>query len=238
MLSSVLDELGYKRINWFVAPSLIHSKYHWIKRLTRTTFKGYKCTVIGTDVLVNVRKSYLRRKIRKVRNGEYILGHTALEPWLKNELRINGFQIINVVRDPIDVLYSNIHHLRTRNDHFLYKYICNWPQNKIADLYLDGGIVGEYKIRPMSLYYEAFLKSSNNTLLVDFADIVNGTKQFEKLVSHININDKQIRKEDFWGKGNTFRTGKIGGGKSNLPREQINKLRNGINYTYGSHDKF
>lgn len=189
----------------------------------------------------------------------YLGSHMPYSP--ENESMVNkyGYKMILMVRDPRDVLVSQLHHCLNRSTNRAHKYII---ERSTREEQLKSFLYGFEPSNDMPVvesiakYYERYEKwISNGALVVRFEDLVGNKgggkdsvqlETVKRIMNYISdspieedvINEKArlISDNVFDTKSNTFRSGQIGGwsnGLTNSEKTLISSNLTGVGSGFG-----
>jgi len=239
LVSKFLKLIGYKYANLGLASSLILGRYFFIRQLIRGVLFTKNPIVIGLDIPYSIRAEWLEKKLEKLETGMYITGHARYSDNLYMLLKKHNLKIIQVIRDPRDVLVSYVHYISNNPSHFLYKCLRKMNYKEKYEFLLYGG-------KCNGLYIESFRTillnidlwiSKNDIFIIKFEDIIgskgggNDNKQLsiakqilDFLEIKSDISKLKFVLDNLFGGTHTFRKGKIGSWKEEMPKDIVDKL--------------
>lgn len=200
--------------------------------------------LVGVDQPKAVPVQLVAAQLRRLRTGEYTTGHLPYSEPLAEALRRSGIRPIFILRDPRDVVVSQVFHVMKRPGHFLHQAYRDAPSDRARFvLAIDGVLVGGGRRLSASIGTKLALVepwlSSPDTLPLRFEDLVGSrgggdAQQQERALRRIlewvglEASDAALREigERAFSTGSTFRRGQIGGWREHLDGELVDRIRN------------
>lgn len=209
-------------------------RLHW---RTSLTFRNIGARFSSRSVKVSVgsprpvKFGIVKNLLNQAKRGEFILGHVPYSEQILKHLEMNNYKGIFLLRDPRDVCVSMLNHIRTKPHHMAYDYLFQRLSNdeeRMAAVIKgfdrnnkERGLIGINKM------YRSMLPWAKNEpifLPLKFEDIVGprgggdlsrqrqGIIDILKLLDFYNIGIDVADQlgESVFGKGLTFRSGRIG----------------------------
>ena len=213
LVMALLDEL----------PDMRYSGVH----LVSTDF-SYE-TVLPGEIVHSLRTDLARKRLNRVRTGQYATAHFDFNTLLADLIVDLGFKHILVVRDPRDVAVSHMRYVVSLKRHYLHRYYTEVLRNDEERLAASiGGLRSdEYGVCLPSLdtRYGAYIEWADRAdLVVRFEDLVGpiggGSKEAQLAATgaiaticrrFLSPDELQGTAERVWGKHTaTFRAGRSG----------------------------
>jgi len=244
LVGKLLNLLDYTERFW-IEPNyiyhrgLIYKLIGFYRRMTNIAYtRGY---IIGLMYPIEVKKSYIDKKLNKVKEGEFILSHLGYVDDLLNKTIELNFKPIQVIRDPRSILNSLVPYVMSNKWHPLYGIFKDMTNEERYKISLYGYFKGKIRLEPLYTRCNAVSSwiNNDNVLTVKFEDLVgnkgggNDIKQKEliiKICKHINAdidNIDTIQENLFGDKSIGFRKGKIDSWKEEIPstiQEEANEV--------------
>jgi hypothetical protein len=171
-----------------------------------------------------------RKSIATVRRGQFFTGHLPYDPRIVEILSDEGIRIVNIERDPRDILLSMCHYIIGLRRHPLHAFLmAEYPDFRSR---LHGLILGpkkpfnlDFPFPPFSTHLEDFVgwKDAEKVLTLSFENLVGArgggsafaqTAALEALFAHLGRSDldkiTSISAQASGVKTATLRKGKIG----------------------------
>src|SRR4030067_589497 len=208
--------------NWFIGRDGI------IYRLTRGARKYNDYVMIGIDLPIPLRASWLEHKLSVIPAGYLVSGHIGYSDHIAHIFHSNGFKFIQVIRDPRDIAVSHAHYWSETPSHFGYKHyqrIAGWDER--LSFSISGGPIEGLgyleSIRTRARSVEGWM-CRKDVLTIRFEDLVGAKgggsadrqiNTITKMCEFLNIEVKQDQikniQETLFGGTPTFRKGQVGG---------------------------
>lgn len=236
LLARAFDLASVKYAELGISEALLIGTPYLPRQFARRSFFERDPITIGLNVQVPVRRRWLDRKLSKVGPDQYLTGHANWSPGLETLLNAHRFVTLIVVRDPRDVLLSQIHYVAKSEAHFLHKAYKGASIQERLNLALLGGKICTYDVAPFDLLLERvdawFARS--NALRIKFEDLVGapggGSAEKQEAVFQLleestgHRFDREIMARDLYGKSSTFRKGKIGSASQELAESELRRI--------------
>lgn len=192
---------------------------------------------IDLDIKSNlVAKTWLRKLLRRIPDGGYICGHLPYTEELSEFLRIHGFQIVHITRDPRDVLVSYINFQRNKEKFPFHSEFKSIPDNSCIMRVLEGGQKNGIVAAPLKdrLANSIGWLSDKGVVALKFEQLIghkgggsdfDQLKAIEAVINHLGLKVKRERavflgERVFDRKSETFHKGLIGQWETFLNAEQ------------------
>jgi hypothetical protein len=202
--------------------------------------RGEKVTV-GVVSPQRISRRWLTRRLSKVPNGGFVNAHCIYTPELADLFRQQGMRTVCILRDPRDVVVSQMYYIKQLKNHFAREEYMALPSDRERLLVsIRGGELGGRKLQSLDERYRQFLgwEREGGAVLVKFEDLV-GTKgggsaeaqrlAVERVASHLGVEVEQgtmgVVEEELFGVGRTFRKGQIGGWREEFSKEHARATR-------------
>ena len=189
--------------------------------------------MLGLEVQVPVRRSWLDRQLGRVPAGSYITGHANWSMGLENLLVEHGFHTVLVIRDPLDVLLSHGHYVARSRAHFLNARYSRLDLVSRTLLTLEGGRIDGLDVAPFTTMLERIDRwiARPGVEVIRFEDIVGPTgggslerqrASFETLSKLTGRSfDPDLLEAKLYGQSHTFRKGHIGSAAQELDQKTL-----------------
>jgi len=232
LVSKLLNLIGYTYRPPGIAATLLLGKFSFLRQLIRGAKFEKNPVIIGLDLPVAISHNWLEGKFSVLKTKEYMTGHANYSDHLYFLLHKYNIKVIQVIRDPRDVLISYVHYVARTPSHFIYSFYKNLSFEDRIRFTLEGGKAGD-------LYVESFpqmLKKveewvrKENIMVVKFEDLIGEKGGGSRLIQVRTIKDictflgvmnvdyeKVV--DNLFGGTHTFRKGKIGSWKEELSEE-------------------
>lgn len=178
----------------------------------------------------------LQQVLSRVSEGEFILSHLYHKAKRENIVRDNDFRIIQLIRDPRDIIVSDCFYIANNKNHPNHKIFAGKSLSErirlciLGDLeysvnYVDIGKKLQYYLdwiqcNPFVFRYEDFINSDLNQKADIIAHLYNFLGVALNRESIKGIAEKSISKKSV-----TFRSGKIGKWKNHFSDENISLFK-------------
>ena len=209
-----------------------------IGRLVLRPFKqGY---IIGIDMPVELSRYQIDKKLNKLGDSMFLVGHLGYTADLLYKIKELGFSPIVIIRDPRAVVNSFVHFVRNLKTHPLYETFNSMTEKDNFMLTVNGMFRGNvnlqpFRIRCMSL--DPWL-NANGVFKVKFEDLIGskggGSDEIQREVLNsicdwLNIPKEKINYvvDNLFGPGrHSFRKGSIDSWKDEIPKGIISLIEN------------
>ena len=120
LLAKCLERVGYEQAGGFASSNVLARtiKARVRRRLWRAAEPGY---IVGIDTPVEVARVPVDRRLRRIRGGQFAIGHIGYTVDLLRRIESLGFTSFLIIRDPRAVLNSLVHYLRKNQNHPLHR---------------------------------------------------------------------------------------------------------------------
>ena len=238
LVAKLLEQFNFS-IKTGLSSALIFGKYQFLKKIVRGSIFSSDSLVIGVDVPVMLRKSWVVNRLKNVGLGEVAVGHVPYSEQFSNIIDSFGFKRILIIRDPRDIVVSHAHYVSSNKDHFLYRYYQSLPNsNQRIKFSMTGGYVRGVgyleSINSRALSLEGWMRKEE-TLILKFESLVGpeggGSRelQWQEIFRLCNFLEIEVTQDQvarsistLFGGTRTFRKGLIGGWKEELNPGHIN----------------
>lgn len=233
LVSRLLDifEVPYGQLG--IAPTLLLGRRYLARQVLRRSFLERSPCMVGLDVQVPVRKSWLLGRLRGVAPDAYITGHLNWMPSVQEELRTRGFKTVLVVREPLDTLVSYCHYVASTEDHFLHAFFRGRPLAENIRRALRAQAMGEFDFAGFGTMLERIVPwtAQPDVYTVRFEELAGeragGSREaqgrlLDELGAFTGVRfDQSIVESKLYGTSKTFRRGRIGSAGEELDPETL-----------------
>lgn len=122
LAEKALAELGYVRGQGPLGSSTVFGRQQLIKSLQRRPLETAEVVLVGIEVAAPVRAQWLRRRLARVKPGQYLRGHVQYSEAFASLLDEKDYAVLHVVRDPRDVVVSHAHYMMSRPRHPFHRH--------------------------------------------------------------------------------------------------------------------
>ncbi len=242
LLIKVCSKMGYGYGDLGIASSLIIGNYYLARQIVRGPKFEKTPVSVGIDMSINVSKIWLNWKVSKMSN-KCFSGHSAYSDQLMSILDKHNTKVIQIIRDPRDVIVSFAHWIITRPDYYPYEFF--------KDLSFEERMLKViYGVNDDKLYIDSFATvldrsygwlTNSNVLIIRFEDLVgkqggsSDENQFDAIMKiakalgkekEVDINEIA---QSVFGGTHTFRSGQIG----NWEKEFTDKVKKAFDEVVG-----
>lgn len=230
LVASVLDLLGMQQVPGAIASSLLFGRYTIVRKALWGCGSGHP-VIVGIDFPVAVKESRVIQMVKRLLPGNYIAAHSGYSDHLYSIFIHGGLKIIQVIRDPRDIVASHAVYCATQKNHPLYSYYASISAKQRLAFSIQGGHT------PQGYFLESIGERARsvdgwigkpNVFTVRFEDLVgekgggSDTIQYETIKTLIDFlgidaNENVVTTicQTVWGReGRTFRKGVIGNWRS------------------------
>ena len=251
-LSSLLENIGYehaifKHTFYYGKPfyrRIQKAGINWrTAKLLKEKIKVFekKNVPVSVSAPVKITKSTYASLFKALSPGQFIIGHVPFSIEAQNAQKKYVDISITIIRDPRDMIFSMIRHIKERRQHHGFNYLFNVLTNDtdrffaIAEGYENsfGKMIGVEEMLISMLNWQ----TNKSNICVRFEDIIGKKgggesylqlKTMNTLLSFIgqNLSNENLEKlvEETFGKSSTFRKGQIYGWKDVLNNENNEKF--------------
>ena len=236
LVSRAFDLAGIQYGRLGIASTLVLGNLYPIRQILRRSLFERDPLMVGLEVQMPLRRSWLNKRLARVPNGWYVTGHANWSPGLEQLLADQGYKTILVIRDPRDVLVSHGHYVARSKKHFLNATYSRLDLAERTLLTLQGGRIDGLDIAPFHTMLERIDRwiGRPGVEVIRFEDIVGvaggGSRARQRAVlgrlsqlSGSNF-DPELIEANLHGRSNTFRKGKIGSGREELDPEILERV--------------
>lgn len=198
--------------------------------------RGPKC-LVGVDQPQSVRLHTVRHVLRKLAPGSYTSGHIPYEDQVEKLLYALDIRTLMVLRDPRDVVVSQVYHVGKNKGHFLHDYYSRLPTDRDrlvaaicgvedASHHTHARSIGD-KLRMTLGWIEA-----KNAITFTFEELIGPegggspavqSESIQRIGRHIGLDLSPDEAADVgaraFGKGSTYRKGRIGAWRAHFDEE-------------------
>ncbi|MHA1221807.1 MAG: sulfotransferase domain-containing protein [Candidatus Heimdallarchaeaceae archaeon] len=198
--------------------------------------QGY---IVGIIMPIEMNKTRVNRKLRKVKEGELISGHIGYTPHILKKALDMSFKVIHIIRDPRAVLTSSVPFILKRKRHPLHKLFKHLTLEQCYRTYYEGYFGKKIFLQPLYIQYQAIepWTESKDVLVVRFEDLVGSKgggdsiiqyRTVKQICNHVNADEDKIDSvlENLFSlRSRTFRKGKVDSWKEELPLELQKEIK-------------
>lgn len=234
LLIRVCKLMGVQFDSFGLSGQSLIGKYNCIKRLIRGP-KWEKAPInIGIDSSAKISSTWLNKKIKSL-DCKSFTGHAAYSNHLISILHDNNIKIIQIIRDPRDVIVSFSHWIKSRPDHYAYKIYSSLPKEEIILNRILGSNSRSICVDSIATMMDrtyGWLTIPSDVLVVRFEDLVgingggNSKSQMDaiiKIAEWLDVKNKSLGEvqNQVFGNTMTFRKGQIGTWQNEFVQEAI-----------------
>jgi hypothetical protein len=197
--------------------------------------------IVGIGAPVSVPRRLIENHFTRLAPNNYIKAHVGYTSAIVRLAEKHGLVPVVVIRDPRDVIVSQVHYVLNSPKHFLHRaFTAIGERARCFDAAIDGGFFnGTFleSIRARCLSLDVWLHSPRS-IVVRFEDLVGsqggGSEELQletvtRLLRGAGVakSDDEIRAiaTELYGPGKrTFRKGKIGEARSELTAAQLRRM--------------
>lgn len=229
MVSKLVELAGMEYSDLGVASTSVLGRHAFAKSLLRGVLPGAEMVRVGLDTSVCVRKGWVVSAISKLQQGSYATGHLPYSDQLLSIFTKTGIRVIQIIRDPRDVLVSWVKYVDKEGWHYAHPMLAGRSHEEQVRFILYGG-------QAPTVYVEGFrsvLRNVDgwlecpNVLVVRYEDLVGpeggGSRDVQKSEIFkimeflgLSVNDTNPLADALYGGTHTFRSGQIGGWRDSL----------------------
>jgi len=240
MVSKLFDLAGLRWNHVCLDSRLIVGATPWV-RLWRKASQGKgEEVMVGIGAPVSVPRRLVEKHFEQLAPNHYIKAHVGYTTAIVRLAEKHGIVPVIIIRDPRDVIVSQVHYVLSARKHFLHRAFSALGDRERFDAAIDGGMFGRVileSIRARCVSLDVWLQSPRS-IVVRYEDLVGsrggGSEESQretvtKLFRGAGIakTDEEIRSiaAELYGPGKrTFRKGKIGEGGSELTAAQLARM--------------
>ncbi len=191
---------------------------------------------VGIDQPVKIPFKTLQYILRKLQDGCYTSGHIPYQENVYALLQSLDIRIIFVIRDPRDIIVSQVHHVLNRKSHFLHQTYKRLSEKQCLMTAITGCQKGNGDKIANSIMEKLDISlpwiQAKSVLTLHFEDIIGkqggGDTEMQKqaiigIGRHIDININASEAASIgnqaFGRGNTYRRGQIGSWQQKFDHE-------------------
>ena len=230
LLVKILQQLSIADAKLGIAASLMNGRGYIARQIIRGAWFDPDPVMVGLEKATNISTIWLSRRLSKM-SGVYVGGHAAYSERLLSLLEANNFKSIQIVRDPRDIVVSFAYWIETRPDFFLYPYFAPLSVEARMRLLIEGSVDTSVPVDSIATVMDrsyGWLTNAGKVLVVRFEDLVGekGGGSYESQLQSIKSICRWLKKdeslaasigENLFGGTNTFRKGKAGSWKEEMP---------------------
>ena len=237
LVASLLNALGFRYLKPTLARNLMH--------VDKVLFCCQDKCLVGVGQPQSVRSKTLQILLQFTPIGFYRLAHIPYQRCILNLLHQYQYNIIFVIRDPRDIIISQIFYYINTPKHYLHQYYRSLPtmqERILAAIYgIDTPTVKTFGIQQKFDIVWAW-KSAPGVFTVRFEDIIGSQGGGEsdlqiktiiemaaKLGISVNESDASMLGKAMFGKSRTFRKGQIGSWKMHFHPALIDQVKPVLN---------
>ena len=134
----------------------IIGRRQWAKQLLRGSRDPSNEILLGIEIAVRVRRSWVARRLSAMPEGHYLRGHVRHSRAFEHLLGEQGCSLLQVTRDPRDVAVSHAHYVFNRKRHPFHHYYVKLPdlQARICFSITGGEMPGIGRLESLAERYE------------------------------------------------------------------------------------
>ena len=235
LLANFFDILHYSTKVDFGAHLVLSDKI--ISKFNRVRFHPFlsKGIIIGIDTPVEIRFSYIERKLLSVKSNEYVTSHVGYTDEVLLLTKKYEFKNIVMIRDPRAVLNSLVHYISNDKSHYLHEYFRTLTEVEKFSVALNGNIKESKVLNSMLTRCNSISNwiEDPSVLCIRFEDLIGKKgggdykiqeETIKKILDFIDYKDDYkkekinlIRDTIFGDRKNTFRKGLIDSWKNEIP---------------------
>jgi hypothetical protein len=227
-----MKERGHIGSAYLLGPNLRHK----ITRIVSYPFSsGY---LVGIILKAEMNRFYINRKLKRVRNNEFVSGHVGYTDKLLNRILELDYKTIHIIRDPRAVIASQVPFILSTSRHPLNKMFNRIEKKQCYEKIFRGDSSKKFNLQSIKTQYEAIKiwTESKETLIIKFEDLIGssggGSDEIQRetiadICNHIGISTKNIDyviENLFGSKSRTFRKGRIDSWKDEIPIELLAEI--------------
>ena len=234
LLTRLLVLLGFEQARLGgIRSHLVSGPYAPIKRFLRG--RGTEKVTVGVVFPEQVDRRWLKRRLGRVSDGQFVTAHCVHTPELAGLLREQGMRTVCILRDPRDVAVSQMHHIKQRKQHPVHEGFAALPTDGERLMFsIRGGELGGREMLSLDERYRRFSgwASEEGAVVVRFEDLVGPRgggsagaqrRAVGKVAAHLGVaaDEATLARvgEGIFGEGQTFRKGMIGGWREEFSAE-------------------
>ena len=234
LLTRLLVLLGFEQARLGgIRSHLVSGPYAPIKRFLRG--QGTEKVTVGVVFPEQVDRRWLKRRLGRVSDGQFVTAHCVHTPELAGLLREQGMKTVCILRDPRDVAVSQMHHIKQRKQHPVHEGFATLPTGGERLMFsIRGGELGGREMLSLDERYRRFSgwASEEGAVVVRFEDLVGPRgggsagaqrRAVAKVAAHLGVaaDEATLARvgEGIFGEGQTFRKGMIGGWREEFSAE-------------------
>lgn len=229
LVQKLVELLNFKYSGKSLASTNLIGRYQFIKTLLHGSWFDVNPLIIGLEIPTATSSKWVNKQLSSLHDHTYISGHAAYSDHLAFLLAKNNIKVLQVSRNPYDVIYSWVNYIVEDNNHWhpLHTHLKSMSFDERVKFTVTGGFVEGKK-----LYIESFrsiLRSqegwfeSEIVLPLKFEDMVGSqgggddniqAETIEKICDflEINVSNTAFISQHLYGGTHTFRSGQIRGG--------------------------
>ena len=240
LVQRLLELLGYAYAKLGLTSTLLIGKHYLIRQLIRGAKLSKNPVIVGQYTQVAISPKWLERRFSRLKEGQYITGHANYSDYLYSLLQNHNIKIIQVIRDPRDVLVSGAHYLANEKTNYVYNFYKNLPWEERVMFFLTGGKTDKFYLESFATVLDSvkgWLRKEN-VLTVKFEELIgpegggdktvqlDRIKDISKFIG-MDIEEAGLQKvaHALFGGTKTFRKGAIGSWKEELSQKHLEKLK-------------
>ncbi|MEQ1837226.1 MAG: oligosaccharide flippase family protein [Candidatus Nitrotoga sp.] len=232
LILKLISKLGIQEEGVGIAASSIVGKYFLVRSLLRGAWLDKSPVLIGTDIPVSVSRIWIKRSFSKLDNT-CISGHAAYSDQLVDTLREQQIKIIQIVRDPRDIVVSLAYWIESQPKYYAYAGLVKLNLQERMQAIITGFNSNGVRIESMATVLDrsfGWITKPKDILVVRFENLVGsrggGTdeaqrEEIEKVGKWLGEDSIQVDAicERLFGGTKTFRAGGVGAWKNEFSPE-------------------
>ncbi len=200
---------------------------------------GEMTVPVGVDMPVAVPLPRLAMPLGRLKPGEFASAHIPYSPIFSSYLGKNGYKVAMIVRHPGDVVLSHARYIHETPNHPLHAHYTTLSTDAQFFASISGVELPEITLPSIGERFESIARwaDDEHVHLIKFEDLVGekGGGSLEKQIACIRGFAKFLGSEladetvthiiaNLFGQSSTFRSGQIGGWKTDLSSEHLSAI--------------
>src|SRR5215207_765810 len=198
LLVRLLTLLGFQQTHFGgIRSHLVSGPFSPIKRLLRV--RGSEKVIIGVVSPQQIGRQWLSRRLSRIPDGCFIIAHCIYTLELAELLREEEMCVTCIMRDPRDVVVSQMHHIKQRTQHFAHEAFVALPSDRERLLFsIRGGELGGRTLQSLDERYRQFWEWERdpNAVMVKFEELVGPEgggstdaqrRAVERIAAHVGL---------------------------------------------------
>ena len=241
MVSKLFDLAGLRWNHVCLDSRLIVRATPWVRLWRKASQWNGEEVIVGIGAPVSVPRRLIEKHFECLAPNHYIKAHVGYTTAIVRLAEKHGIVPVIIIRDPRDVIVSQVHYVLSAPKHFLHRaFGALGDRERCFDAAIDGGIFGRAileSIRARCLSLDVWLQSPRS-IVIRFEDLVGSqgggseTLQLDTITkllrgAGVSKSDKEIQSiaAELYGPGKrTFRKGKIGEAWNEMTPAQLARM--------------